>query len=62
MSLYHNTLKKRIRAEQLLFTEFVTNYKHVGECLLVHFTSPPFTQFIRPHSYWRYVGILEGIE
>ncbi len=59
MSQYHNALKKRIKTDQVVFAEKVEAYKKVGECVLVHFNRPPFVQFIRPHSYWRYEGILE---
>lgn len=55
---YHNTIKKRIRKGELVDYEFVENYKNIGECLLLHFSTPPFERPIRPHKYSEYVDIL----
>ena len=55
---YHNTIKKRIRNGELVGHEFAENYKNIGECLLLHFSTPPFERPIRPHKYCEYVDIL----
>lgn len=55
---YHNTIKKRIKNGELIGYDFVNEYKNIGECLLLHFSSPPFERPIRPHKYAEYVDIL----
>lgn len=56
---YHNTIKKRIKNGELIDYQFVDNYKNIGECLLLTFSTPPFERPIRPHKYHEYVDILE---
>lgn len=58
MYSYHNTIKKRIRNGELIGYQFVDNYKNIGECLLLTFSTPPFERPIRPHKYHEYVDIL----
>lgn len=58
MYLYHNTIKKRIKNGELIGYVFVNNYKNIGECLLLHFSTPPFEKPIRPHKYNEYIDIL----
>ena len=55
---YHNTIKKRIRNGEFIGYEFVENYKNIGECLLLHFSTLPFERPVRPHKYSAYVDIL----
>ena len=55
---YHNTIKKRIKNGELIGYQFVDNYKNIGECLLLTFSTPPFERPIRPHKYHEYVDIL----
>ena len=57
---YHNTIKKRIKNGELIGYQFVDNYKNIGECLLLIFSTPPFERPIRPHKYHEYVDILVG--
>lgn len=38
---YHNTIKKRIKNGELVGYEYVSDYKNIGECLLLHFKTPP---------------------
>lgn len=59
---YHNLNKKRIMAGELVGYEFVGSYKHIGECLLLHFDSPPFDRPVRPHRYAEYFHLLEEWE
>lgn len=55
---YHNEIKKRIRNGELIGFEYVDNYKNIGECLLLLFSTPPFERPIRPHKYHDYDAIL----
>ena len=55
---YHNLNKKRIKNGELIYFEFVSNYKNIGECMLLHFSSPPFTRPVRPEKYAEYFELL----
>lgn len=55
---YHNIIKRRIKNGELIGYEFVKNYKKIGECLLLYFSSPPFERPVRPHKYHEYADIL----
>ncbi len=55
---YHNMIKKRIKNGELIGYDFVDNYKSIGECLLLHFRTPPVERPVRPHKYHEYVDIL----
>lgn len=57
---YHNKIKQRIKNGELLFYEFCRNYPKIGECMLLHFKTAPFTRPIRPHRYAEYLCLLEG--
>ncbi len=56
---YHNKIKKRIRNGELIGYEFVPNYKNIGKCLLLYFSTYPFERPIRPHKYHEYTDILD---
>ncbi len=58
MYSYHNTIKKRIKNGELIGFEFVTDYKNIGECLLLYFSTPPFVRPVRPHRYGEYILLL----
>lgn len=58
MHPYHNRIKQRIKNGELTGYEFVDDYKNIGECLLLHLSTPPFTRPVRPHKYHEYVDIL----
>ncbi|MBE6716654.1 MAG: hypothetical protein E7573_07015 [Ruminococcaceae bacterium] len=62
MYSYHNTIKKRIRNGELIGFEFVSDYKDIGECLLLYFRKHPFVRPIRPHRYGEYVEFLQDNE
>ena len=51
-------IKKRIKNGELIGYEYVENYRKIGECLLLHFCTPPFERPIRPHKYYEYTDIL----
>ena len=61
MYSYHNTVKKRIKDGELVYYEFVCGYKNIGECLLLHFNTEPFTRPIRPHRYLEYIRMIENV-
>lgn len=55
---YHNKIKQRIKASELVGYRFEDNYPRIGECLVLEFATQPFRQPIRPHRYVEYVDIL----
>ena len=55
---YHNVIKKRIKNGELAGFEYIENYKNIEECLLLHFSTPPFERPIRPHKYFEYSNLL----
>lgn len=55
---YHNRIKQRIKNGELVGYDFVDNYKDIGECLLLYFSTPPFERPIRPHKYYEYADII----
>lgn len=57
---YHNRIKQRIKNGELVGFELVEDYKDIGECLLLHFSTPPFVRPIRPHKYGEYMEILKN--
>ena len=58
MYSYHNTIKKRIKNGELIGFDYVEDYKDIGHCLLLHFSTPPFERPIRPQKYYMYQDIL----
>ena len=55
---YHNKIKQRIKASELVAYRFEDNYPRIGECLVLECATQPFRQPIRPHRYVEYVDIL----
>ena len=55
---YHNKIKKRIRAGELVEHYFTKDYPRISEALVLVFNTPPFKRPIRPHKYSEYVDIL----
>ena len=55
---YHAIIKQRIRNGELIDVQDCANYKRVGPCKLLIFSSPPFIRPIRPERYSEYEGIL----
>ena len=60
MYSYHNTIKKRIRNGELIGFDYTENYRNIGKCLLLHFSTPPFERPIRPYKYCEYNEILDN--
>ena len=56
---YHNRIKQRIRNGELIGSDFVKNYPHIGECMVLHFSTPPFIRPIKPSRYVEYLDILQ---
>lgn len=57
---YHGRIKQRIKNRELVNWEFINNYPKIGECLVLHFNTEPFTRPIRPHKYIEYAEILKN--
>ncbi len=57
---YHNKIKQRIRAGELLDYTFVKDYPRIGECLLLSFSTVPHLRPVRPYRYREYKDILEN--
>lgn len=57
---YHNRIKQRIRAGELVDHYFTDNYPGIGEALVLVFKTSPFLRPIRPHKWADYVDILAG--
>lgn len=55
---YHNRIKQCIKVGELIDHKFENNYKGIGECMVLYFSTPPFKRPIRPHRYAEYVDIL----
>lgn len=58
---YHNKIKQRIKNGELIKFEFCNNYKNIGECLLLYFSTYPFIRPIRPHKYAEYLTIIQNV-
>lgn len=55
---YHNRIKQRIRAGELVDHYFTDNYPRIGEALVLVFSTAPFLRPIRPHKWSDYVDVL----
>lgn len=55
---YHNRIKQRIKAGELIGYEFVDDYPGIGEALVLKFITEPFIRPIRPHKYITYIDVL----
>jgi len=58
---YHNRIKQRIAAGELVSYEFVTDYPGIGECLVLRFSTYPLVRPVRPHRYAEYLPLLAAI-
>lgn len=57
---YHNKIKQRIKAGELVGYRLADNYPRIGECKVLEFATYPFTRPIRPKRYAEYDPILEA--
>ena len=55
---YHNKIKQRIAAGELIDHYFADNYPNIGEALVLVFNTAPFLRPIRPHRWPEYADIL----
>lgn len=55
---YHNRIRQRIHAGELIDHYFTDDYPSIGEALVLVFSTPPFKRPIRPHRWADYVDIL----
>lgn len=55
---YHNRIKQRIAAGELVDFCFTDSYPRIGECLVLVFNTAPYKRPIRPHRYAEYTDIL----
>ncbi len=55
---YHNKIKQRIANGELVNVQDCENYKKIGPCKVLIFSTPPFTRPIRPERYDEYRDIL----
>ena len=55
---YHNRIRQRIKAGELIDHYFTNDYPGIGEALVLVFSTPPFKRPIRPHKWVDYVDIL----
>ncbi len=58
---YHNKIKQRIKNGELIGYKFEKDYKNIGECLLLFFSTPPFIRPIRPYKYEEYINLFKTI-
>lgn len=55
---YHQKIRQRIKAGELVDHYFTDSYPSIGEALVLVFNTPPFLRPVRPHKYCDYVDIL----
>ena len=55
---YHNRIKQRIRAGELVDHYWTDNYPRIGRALVLVFSTEPFLRPIRPHSWKEYEGVI----
>ncbi len=55
---YHNKIKQRIKNNELLQYEYLKHYKDISPCLLLHFSTEPYTRPIRSHRFEEYEQLI----
>lgn len=55
---YHNKIRQRIKAGELIDHYFVDDYPGIGEALVLVINTQPFVRPIRPHKWHEHVDIL----
>lgn len=58
---YHNKIKQRINNKELIRYEYVTKYKNIEPCLLLHFSTEPKIRPIREHRFHEYEAFLKDL-
>ena len=57
---YHNKIKQRIKNNELKSYEYVSSYKTISPCLVLHFSTDPHIRPIREHRFEEYEEILNN--
>ena len=55
---YHNRIKQRIRAGEMIDHYFTDNYPKIGKAMVLVFKTEPFLRPIRPHRWSEYKGVI----
>lgn len=55
---YHNKIKQRIKAKELVGYEYVDSYKKIKPCLLLYFNTDPKVRPIRQYRFHEYEKLL----
>jgi hypothetical protein len=58
---YHNKIKQRINAKELVSYEYVESYKSIAPCLLLYFNTEPKIRPIREHRFEEYEQLFKEI-
>lgn len=59
---YHNRIKQRINAGELVAHYFTDSYPRIGTALVLVFSTGPYFRPIRPHKWAEYKFILSEEE
>lgn len=57
---YHQRIRQRINAGELIGYDFVTNYPGIGEALVLRFSTMPHLRPIRPYRWPEYRDVFGG--
>lgn len=55
---YHNKIKQRIKAGELVDHYFTDSYPRIGSALVLVFSTEPHFRPIRPHRWAEYLPLL----
>lgn len=61
MYTYHNRIRQRIRNGELTGWHFTDNYPHIGQALVLKFSTYPHVRPIRPHRWEEYMELLKEV-
>lgn len=56
---YHNRIKQRIRAGELINYRFEKNYPRIGECMVLEFCTWPQRRTVRIERLVEYVRVMD---
>ena len=56
---YHNRIKQRIRAGELVDHYWTDSYPRIGRALVLVFKTEPFLRPIRPHRWKEYERVIK---
>ena len=59
---YHNRIKQRIRAGEMIGYHYTEAYPRIGRCLVLEFDRPPLLRPVREYRWPEYQEILENWE